>query len=321
MNDWVKWTIGFIVALLLLSFLCFVLNTFYLQNSSYFHEKNAGMGLEMFKAVDHFQRRVCKKVKNKRIALSFSSNADYLQTARRNCIKTVQQKGIDSCYIANMDYIDEKFKKQNENIFKERRGSGKWIWKSYIILKFLDENIENKDILFYIDGDFALLNPIDGVLCVQLKENQEISLFSQYEIERMWTKGDSFILMNLNSNEIERMASSIQTYAGFVVVRKTINSLRFIAEWQTYSQDERLILDKPNGLNLKPNYKGFRLPRNDQSIVSLLSKRGQILVWPNPLEAWGKARPQTENGTVYMPYKEIDATKFKLGWPLVTRYE
>ena len=108
------------------------------------------------------------------------------------------------------------------------------------------------------------------------------------------------------------MANTIQTYGGFVVLRKSINSLKFIAQWLSYAQDGRLILDEPSGLNLKQNYHDFNHSRNDQSIVSLLSKRWQILIWPNP-----RFGPQLTNGTFYKPFREIDTTKFKPKWPLV----
>ena len=281
------------------------------------HQEYATVGLEVFKDINKYERRTCKHLNGLRIILTFASNEDYLELARNNCRISIKQKGVDTCYVANMDYIDKKFYKQNEHIFKVQIGAGKWIWKSYLILKFLDEYVEKNDILFYIDADFSLINPIDDVICLQHKKKEYISLFSQFQMERMWTKGDHFVLMNLNSKDIERMARTIQVYAGFVLIRKSISSLRFLAEWATYAQDGRLILDEGSGLNLKPDYSDFKKPRNDQSIVSLLSKRWRILVWPNPRSYWMKPRARTSNGTVFTAYEEMVINEMKPDWPLV----
>ena len=275
------------------------------------------IGLEVYKVLNNSHTRSCKHVTGRRILLTFGNHHKYLEMARNACKIHLHQKGIDSCYIANMQFLDDKFKEQNFEIFKIQRGAGRWIWKPHLIMKFLTEFAEEDDNVFYIDADYGLVHPIESVICIQHTLKQDIVIFSQYQVERMWTRGDVFILMNLEKEKIEQMANSVQIHAAFVLFRKTHRSLALLAEWMTYAQDSRLITNNDTGLNLKPNYFEFKNSRNDQTILSLLCKRWKIPLWPSPYFEWQRPRGQYGNGTLFYPYERIDAYRFYPQWPIL----
>jgi hypothetical protein len=59
----------------------------------------------------------------------------------------------------------------------------------------------------------------------------------------------------------------------------------FVTEWLTYAQDSRAITDDANVLGL-PNYPEFHDHRHDQSILSLLAKKWNLTLYPDPSQ-WG----------------------------------
>ena len=68
--------------------------------------------------------------------------------------------------------------------------------------------------------------------------------------------------------------------AGYLLFRKSKFATDFVDEWLYYTQDERIVTDMPNQMG-KPNYPGFRLHKNDQSIFSLLVKKHGLEVYRN----------------------------------------
>ena len=97
-------------------------------------------------------------------------------------------------------------------------------------------------------------------------------------IEKSYTKRDAFILLDCDKPEYYE---SVQNLATYVLLKKSNYSCDFVKEWLKYAQDIRLISNNPNTLG-KPNYDGFIAHRNDQSILSLLSKKHHIAPFRDP---------------------------------------
>ena len=102
------------------------------------------------------------------------------------------------------------------------------------------------------------------------KNNAEMWAFEMpYNIERVWTKRDAFILLCLDSSfyyDSPQYMASIQIY------RKSKFTEKFLEDLLYYSSDKRIITDNPNTLG-KNNYEGFKENRHDQSVFSLLIKK------------------------------------------------
>jgi hypothetical protein len=203
---------------------------------------------------------------------------DYMPFAEANVKSALEVGGFDTVKIYTMNDIDDYFKKKNAHIFALVRGSGYWIWKPYIILKKLLE-IEEGDILCYNDSKYLWLKNIrqfeNDVLT-----RQNIGVYENVpncgtHIEKQWSKGDAFVLMNIPFNEFGNIVrNSHQVWAGYILLRKGFNPIRFVGEWLTYVQDQRIVTDLPT--KIAPNDYIFVENRHDQTILSLLCKKWGI---------------------------------------------
>jgi hypothetical protein len=63
--------------------------------------------------------------------------------------------------------------------------------------------------------------------------------------------------------------------------------MNFVSEWLTYAQDSRAITDDNNVLG-STNYPDFRDHRHDQAILSILAKKWNFTVYPDPSQ-WGES--------------------------------
>ena len=72
----------------------------------------------------------------------------------------------------------------------------------------------------------------------------------------------------------ESFANSNQIWSGFLLLRKSFNSLRFIGEWLTYNQDDRIVTDSKSLFG--PENNEFIENRHDQTVLSLLFKKWNI---------------------------------------------
>ena len=205
---------------------------------------------------------------------------NYLENAKDICNSALNKGMFDSIKLYTNKDIDEVFISKNKHILSNKRGAGFWLWKPYIIQKHL-LNIDEGDILCYCDSSYLFLDNIRHIsdnwlknknICVPHNKPNERSWF-----ERNYTKLDTLILMNVNKNLHETYRSSYQAWAGFILLRKCLNSMRFIGEWLTYSQDNRIISDDKSIFG--PEDKLFIDNRHDQSILSILIKK-----WGIPME-------------------------------------
>jgi hypothetical protein len=203
---------------------------------------------------------------------------DYMLFAENNVKSALNIGKFDTATIYTMNDIDEVFKLKNSHIFKFKRGCGYWLWKPYLILKKLLEINEN-DVLCYNDSKYIWTTDVRK-LEKDILINTHIGCYvnrpySSTHIEKKFTKGDAFLLMNIPNNEIgNTIKNSNQFWAGFSLLRKNITTIQFIGEYLTYSQDYRIITDAPSCMTA--NDKEFIENRHDQAVFSLLCKKWNI---------------------------------------------
>jgi len=206
---------------------------------------------------------------------------DHMSFAEGNMKSALEVGGFDTAKIYTMDDIDDYFKAKNAHILNLSRGSGFWIWKPYIILKKLLE-IEEGDILCYNDSKYLWLKNIRHFETDVLSE-KNIGVYknkpneSSY-IEKEWTKFDALALMNIKheNNFRNNVINTTQVWAGFIILRKSFNPIRFVGEWLTYVQDQRIVTDAPSILG--PENCCFQENRHDQTVLSLLCKKWGIFM-------------------------------------------
>jgi len=202
---------------------------------------------------------------------------DHMSFAEANVKSALEVGGFDTAKIYTMNDIDDHFKIKNAHFFKQPRGLGYWLWKPYIIFKKLVE-IDDGDILCYNDSKYLWLTNI-RTMENDILNSKNIGVYKNRpnggtHVEKQWTKMDAFALMDIPHNNRTMYLNTDQVWAGFVLLRKSFNPIRFIGEWLTYTQDYRITSDSTN-IFLK-NDASFVDNRHDQTILSLLCKKWGI---------------------------------------------
>ena len=201
---------------------------------------------------------------------------DFISFAQQNMKTALETGNFDTAKIYTMNDIDPFYKNHNSHLFKQQKGSGYWCWKPYIILKHLTQ-MDEGDILCYNDSKYLWLKNVRDFENNILTNNNNIGIYSNKPndrkyIEKEWTKFDAYVLMNVRNTP--NITNTPQAWAGFILLRKNIETIVFISEWTTFVQDPRIITDIPSKFG--QNDKSFHENRHDQTILSLLCKKRNI---------------------------------------------
>lgn len=165
---------------------------------------------------------------------------------------------------------------------KYKKGFGNYFWKPYIIQKAL-QGIEENDFLFYADSGSIILKDL-RILCRELiRTKKDVMVFQLPLIEKQWTKRDCLILMNADNPAI---TETPQILSGFILMRKSINTLKFIKHYRLACLDERIISEDDNVLGVK-NHHGFIEHRHDQSVLSVLAKKNDFVQIERDISDYG----------------------------------
>lgn len=205
----------------------------------------------------------------------------YINDATSLCHSATTVARFDTAIIGNMSVLDPVFKKQNAHILRHVRGAGYWLWKPYVILKRLDE-LSDGDVLCYCDSSYRFLSDVRIIADAWLSDgdigachNKPNDSAWQEHTDRKYTKHDAFALMNVPPGaERERIKSTPQAWAGFVLLRKSATSMAFMREWLHYAQTAQIITDSLSVIG--PEDPAFEENRHDQSICSILLKKKHI---------------------------------------------
>lgn len=163
--------------------------------------------------------------------------------------------------------LDHDFITRYREILNMRRGGGYWIWKPYLIKKYLD-NVKDGDILIYCDAGCTinangrkryheyldqLISSATGIFGFKLH-------FKAYE----YTKQEIFDYFQ----SPEEVLNSNLIVAGILLFRICAHSLMVIDKWfKTLEDDPWLFTDQ---LALINRHDGFIENRHDQSVYTVL---------------------------------------------------
>jgi hypothetical protein len=174
----------------------------------------------------------------------------------------------------------------NENVNKDTRGYGFWMWKPIILRQTLDM-LDEGDIVAYVDSGNMIINSLDYIFNevdrngIVLFDNRDGNYQRTTHINKEWTKRDAFILMGCDD---ESYYNSVQVDASYQFYKKCKMTECFISEYSLFCENENIISDRPN--ITKENLPCFIDHRHDQSIISLMAKKYNISLLPEPSE-WG----------------------------------
>jgi hypothetical protein len=146
-------------------------------------------------------------------------------------------------------------------------GGGYWFWKSVLIGHHLDE-LNDGDFLVYSDSDLLnQFNWTNRLMETMVSRNANLALYEMQYLERLYSKRD--VYENLCDGMDPASDESFSNAGGFVTVRKTPSSVKFVKEWIDNVANIQLISNAPSKLTNIPDFKSHR---NDQSILNALLK-------------------------------------------------
>lgn len=146
--------------------------------------------------------------------------------------------------------------------FKHQRGGGLWIWKPWVCLKAL-EQINDGDYLFYCDAGQVFIDDLHLLIPDFEASGKDIMVFEQSLLSKCFTKHECYELMDWHDY------SGNQLLSGYIFMRKSATSMRYMQEWFDNMKDIR----KAHGGHYCPEIKefwSFISHREDQSVLDIL---------------------------------------------------
>jgi len=200
-----------------------------------------------------------------KIILINYANKGFVNSRKEQKETALSIAGIHEVIEYNFHDIDDEFKKECSQHFSQSRGAGYWVWKPYLILKTLS-TMNDGEILVYCD---AGANFTGSILPYIEKMQGSIMLFyyNHHETEKKWTKKDIFVHLNCIDNNNVLNFDHIES--GFLILKKSNDSIEFINKWLELCKNYHLVSDEPSN---EENFPEFIENRHDQSLLSVLGK-------------------------------------------------
>ncbi|MDC3404781.1 hypothetical protein OAY26_03640, partial [Acidimicrobiia bacterium] len=207
--------------------------------------------------------------KRKIVFITYGDNNFRLQ--KKHLLTLAKKSGyFDTCLAYSPKELNNNFLNKYEEILKNKKGAGFWIWKHQIIKQQL-EKVNDGDIVVYSDAGSSLNlnagNKFDEYIDILSHSKYSTLRFKNDQIEKYWTSKEIFNYFGLYPESTE--GNSQQYLAGHIIVKKSESLREQLNEVdKLLDKDMYLITDKYSGNQIE----GYRSNRHDQSILSILSK-------------------------------------------------
>lgn len=177
-----------------------------------------------------------------------------------------------TCLALNQTSIPQSYIHTHQTHFSSSKGAGYWLWKPYLIHKYLhDSNLMREgDYLFYMDAGAYLTGPINPLMVFLEKTNTNPLTFGVGLDQFRYCKRDAFIRQKCDTPLCH---SAMQVNAAFSLWRNDALSRKIASEWLTDSEDYHSISDEPN-IEKLDNLPGFTDHRHDQALITNVLTRG-----------------------------------------------
>lgn len=212
------------------------------------------------------------------ILISFAAGDQKWYRSQSNLVESSKNKSIDGYISYNESNLEKSYKEKYKNILnRSHRGYGYWMWKSHI-LQTTFNNLNDDDIILYVDTGLSFLHKIDYLINECIK-NDVVLFINGDHLNKKWTKRDAYVIMDCDN---ETYYNAPQVDASIQLYKKSEYSKTFLDEFSLYSENVNVISDLPN-------IKGDNLPefvdhRHDQSILSILAKKYNIKLLTSPTQ-------------------------------------
>lgn len=232
----------------------------------------------------------------KKVHISYA-NESYYKSLELLEKTTLEIGGVDLFF----KYTEEKLKtsefwKKNQYILSSPRGAGYWLWKPYIILDAF-EMLSEGDIILYSDAGLKVIDNLDPLYLLSSDSSDDYPILFKVpgmHKAKMWTKKDTFILMDADS---EKFWNADMSNGAISLWKKTEKNIALLKEWLRYLKDARIITDDDN-LCGKPNFLEFKGHRHDQSALSILRVKYNIPLYRDPTQ-WGNTEIEMFTNCTY----------------------
>jgi hypothetical protein len=182
---------------------------------------------------------------------------DGMILSAQNARKTALAFNMPSVYLRPHN-IWSSFAVPNEEILKQKRGAGYWLWKPYIINRCIKSS---SDWLLYTDAGIEII--ADPKILTTVED--DILLFGNHYYHTHWCKNDVIRAINGFCD-----SSVLQVQASAMMFRPTKRAKDFVYEWLLWSQIPGFIDDSPSKSGNHPEFKEHR---HDQAILTCLAEK------------------------------------------------
>ncbi len=207
-----------------------------------------------------------------------------------DCVKGYGPKDLDPVFLRSITKVEGS-----------ERGAGFYAWKPYVIRKAL-KSVKYGDYVMYADAGSFYISRLSCLRNQLVNDCEDILLSGGFAPCKDWCKRDAFVYMGC---DCEQAKNATMVSAGYVFIRKTSFSERFVDEWLKYASDERIISDQENTCGLS-NYVGFRENRHDQTVLS-------ILRWKYGLRLY-KSLARVDSPRMYLNIKKGGTDGYRYSW-------
>lgn len=183
-------------------------------------------------------------------------------------------RGFDRFFQYHRKDIDADFYNKNKEILDQRRGSGYWLWKPYILLKTLKELPEGA-IVFYADSPVIFKSSIEPFIRKLNDSKADILLLEdgskrKNNINKAFqtVKSEALSLNGINPNSLEHKYA---LWGAFLVVRNTERGRAFVQAWLSLCENKDALTDQPlNNQKQHPKFKGHS---HDQALLFVATQK------------------------------------------------
>lgn len=209
--------------------------------------------------------------KTKKAIFGYGQNC-CTQALKRLCDNALKDKRFDECMTFNQSVLDQNWVKQHENIMKEWRGAGYWLWKPYLINLLLNDDklLDYGDYLIYMDaGAFPTKSFQDMFEFIETNPEYNGVLFFGVGLpQKQWCKRDAYILQNCDE---EKCWNAGQINAFLSIWRKGQFAIDLSKMWLNEASNKSILCDDPSKFGKELD--GFRDHRHDQAVITNIMNR------------------------------------------------
>ena len=198
----------------------------------------------------------------------------YHEAVYRLCLQAQQMNIFNNIYgLTEQALFQQKefWNKHSDFILNNNRGYGYWIWKPYIIKRTL-EQMNNGDILLYLDSGCELnyLAREQLLYYIEMVKQQMLMGTSSGGSDLVWTKTELLKYFEVENNKELLCVNQVQ--ACCLLMMKCDIIVNVVNEWYDICCNYDLIDDNTNN-----NFPEFNEHRHDQSVLSLLLKKHNLV--------------------------------------------